>query len=335
VSYYDTVYVKRTTPVISLSTQDASCAAGGVITVNVAGGTGFQYSLNGAPMQSGNTFSNLASGNYTILVQSGSCAASAQATIALNNTLTVNALPGDTAVCAGGSFSPSMSFSSPNAQFTWTPSQGAGSPLPPGTPVTLNVGNQNTQFIVTATEGQCVAKDTINVTVFTGATANAGSDQTIIAGDQVQLQASGSQGTYLWTPSAGLSATNVLNPMASPQQTTTYTLQVTSVQGCLATDQVTVTVVPYCVKPMEAFTPNGDGINDRWLVTNGGCVREIKAEVFNRYGHRVFQDYAYDNNWDGTYKGKPLPDGTYYFVITYRLINNKLVYQKGNVTILR
>ena len=252
----------------------------------------------------------------------------------VNNTLIVNALPSDTSICAGGTFTPQVNSSSSGATFTWTPSSGVNAPLP-GQPVTLNAGQQNTQFIVTAVQGLCTAKDTINVSVFTGATANAGTDRSIIQGDAVQLQASGSQGTYLWTPSTGLSATNVLNPVASPTQTTTYTLQVTSTQGCTASDDITVVVVPYCVKPMEAFTPNGDGVNDRWLVTNGNCSKDIKAEVFNRYGHRVFQDNSYSNNWDGTYNGTPLPDGTYYFVITYRLLNNKLVYQKGNVTILR
>jgi gliding motility-associated-like protein len=171
--------------------------------------------------------------------------------------------------------------------------------------------------------------------VFTGAQANAGSDVLIIAGDVIQLNGSGTAGTYLWTPATGLSATNVLRPMASPTQTTTYTLQVTSPQGCIATDQVLVNVVPYCVKPMEAFTPNGDGINDVWLITNGGCLKTAKAEVFNRYGHKVFEDNDFHNNWNGTYKGSALPDGTYYFVITYQLINQKAVYLKGNVTILR
>jgi gliding motility-associated-like protein len=86
---------------------------------------------------------------------------------------------------------------------------------------------------------------------------------------------------------------------------------------------------------MEAFTPNGDGINDYWIIAEGGCLSFARAEVFNRYGHKVYESRDYKNNWDGTYKGSPLPDGTYYFIITYQLINGKPVYQRGNVTILR
>jgi gliding motility-associated-like protein len=173
--------------------------------------------------------------------------------------------------------------------------------------------------------------------VFQGAQSNAGSDRVIIAGDQIQLQGTGSAGsTYLWTPAGSInSGATTLTPTVAPLQTTTYTLTVTTPLGCTASDNTTVTVVPYCVKPMEAFTPNGDGLHDFWLVTNGNCISAAKAEVFNRYGNKVYESKDYKNNWDGTYKGSPLPDGTYYFVITYQLINGKTVYQKGNVTILR
>jgi gliding motility-associated-like protein len=86
---------------------------------------------------------------------------------------------------------------------------------------------------------------------------------------------------------------------------------------------------------MEAFTPNGDGINDLWLVTTGACLKQAKVEVFNRYGGAVYQNANYQNNWTGTFNGKPLPDGTYYYIISYQLINGKTVHVKGNVTILR
>ena len=57
--------------------------------------------------------------------------------------------------------------------------------------------------------------------------------------------------------------------------------------------------------------------------------------MYNRYGSKVFESQDYKNDWDGTYKNKPLPDGTYYYVIDYELLNNDRVFKKGNVTILR
>jgi gliding motility-associated-like protein len=166
----------------------------------------------------------------------------------------------------------------------------------------------------------------------------AGNNVTITAGQTVQLQGSGDTGIYLWTPSSGLSATNILNPLASPAVTTTYTLSITSMGGCTGSDEVEVNVLPSTAvdcKPMTAITPNGDGMNDRWVVTNADCPAAIRVTVFNRYGSPVFTSLNYQNDWQGTYKGSPLPDATYYFVIEYRLRNGNKISTRGNLTILR
>jgi gliding motility-associated-like protein len=111
---------------------------------------------------------------------------------------------------------------------------------------------------------------------------------------------------------------------------------VDAITGCSGNDDVLVTVAPYCIAVKNAFTPNGDGQNDRWLVTNGGaCTKSIAVKVFNRYGQLVFRSDNYQNNWEGTNDGKPIPDGTYYYVITYNLVSGKTFQTKGDVTILR
>jgi gliding motility-associated-like protein len=72
------------------------------------------------------------------------------------------------------------------------------------------------------------------------------------------------------------------------------------------------------------------------MVTNGaGCTNQIIAAVYNRYGNLVYRSDNYQNNWDGTYKGKPVPDGTYYYTLTYQLINGATRIAKGDVTLLR
>jgi gliding motility-associated-like protein len=331
VSFDDTVRIKRPTPIVSLTTTNQTCVAGGTITISLAGNpSGFQFSLNGGTLQSGSTFSNLNAGTYSIGVQSGSCSASSLAIISLVNNLSVNVLPADTSVCAGASFTPRVTTNA--TTYSWTPTSAVN---PANILQPLVTPTSNGQYILTASTGPCVINDTVNVTVFQSTPVNAGPDLTIISGDMVQLLANGSAGsTYVWTPASGLSAANVLRPNASPTATTTYTLRQTTAQGCTSQDEMTVTVLS-CVDPMIAFTPNGDGINDRWLVTNSQCLKSAKVEVFNRYGNKVFEDANYSNQWDGNYKGKPLPDGTYYYVVTYTLINGKPTYIKGNVTILR
>jgi gliding motility-associated-like protein len=315
--------------------QPSSCTANtGNITVLVPPGSGtepYYYALNGGNFQTSNQFGSLSSSSYVVSVKdSTGCVYNFTNVVGLNNIASVVALPSDTTICQGASFTPRVQ--SNGTVFSWTPTSAVGSPdvLQPALSPAAN-----TRYIVTATLGQCSTTDTLNVTVFQSIPVNAGPDLTIISGDMVQLQATGSTGsTYVWTPATGLSAANVLRPNASPTATTTYTLRQTTAQGCISQDEMTVTVLS-CVDPMVAFTPNGDGINDRWLVTNSQCLKSAKVEVFNRYGNKVFEDANYSNQWDGNYKGKPLPDGTYYYVVTYTLVNGKPTYIKGNVTILR
>jgi gliding motility-associated-like protein len=318
----------------TVTTTDANCTTSGSITITASGGGNppYQYSINGgSTYQSSNVFTGLAAGTYTVITRNPvtQCTATQQVTITFTNNLTMNNIAGGT-ICRGASFTPQVSSNA--ASYSWSPSAGVSNTTI-ANPV-LSPQNTTT-YTVTGTLGSCTIQRTVTVTVFEGATANAGPDAIILTGDVYQMLSSGSAGSYLWTPSTGLSSATVLSPSASPQTTTTYTLTVTSPQGCTASDQMTLTVVPYCIKPMNAFTPNGDGINDRWLITDGNCLIGVRAQVFNRYGSRVFESPNYDNTWDGTYKGKHLPDGTYYYVLEFVLLNGKRQVLKGDVTILR
>jgi len=330
----DTIRVTSTAsnPAATATTTPTNCdnSSGSIVVTASGGNAPYQYSLNGGPFQSGNVFSGLSQNTYTITVRDNSaCTFSLQATVDLQNNLTINA-GSDTTICRGASFTRAVSTNA--SSVIWSPSTGLSNPsiLNP-----VISPQSSTNYLITATQGICTVQDNFSVTVIPGALVNAGPDATIIEGDVYTIQATASPGNYTWTPSTGLSAVNVLNPTAMPLTTTMYTLTVTTAQGCVTSDDLTVTVIPYCVKPMEAFTPNGDGMNDRWLITNGNCLANARVQVFNRYGASVFESKDYKNTWDGSYNGKPLADGTYYYVITYKLINGKSVFIKGNVTILR
>jgi gliding motility-associated-like protein len=332
---YPVTIILQNTLTMTVSKTDANCSTNGSITITASGGGGanYEYSMNGGTSwQTSNVFNNVSAGTYSVLVRTVGALCQTtpqQVTVAFINNLTMNAING-ASICLGGSFSPVVVSNA--TSYAWTPTTGVSNP---------NIANPvlspqtTTTYTLTGTLGTCTIQRTVLITVAPGANANAGPDATILAGDTYLMLATGSAGTYLWTPSTGLSSATVLAPVANPTSTTTYTLRVTTAQGCFATDDVTITVVPYCVKPMDAFTPNGDGINDRWLITNGNCLISAKAQVFNRYGARVFESNNYKNDWDGTYKGKPLPDGTYYYVISFNILNGQTELLKGNVTILR
>ncbi len=90
-------------------------------------------------------------------------------------------------------------------------------------------------------QGGCAAASATVTVSEQAPSANAGADVALCAGDTVQLGGSGGI-AYAWTPGAGLSATDVADPLATPTTTATYTLTVTDAQGCTASDAVTVTV---------------------------------------------------------------------------------------------
>ena len=318
----------------TLAKTDADCSTAGTITVTASGGgvAPYEYSINGGTSyQSSNVFTGLAGGTYTVRTRNPvtGCTATGTITIVFTNTLTMSPITGGS-ICFGASFNPSVSSNA--SSYSWSPTTGvsntsiANPVLSPST---------TTTYSLTGTLGTCSTQQNVTVVVFPGATANAGADAIVIAGDPYQMQATASAGNYLWTPATGLNSPSNLNPIATPTSTTTYRLQVTTSQGCIAMDDMTLTVVPYCIKPMRAFTPNGDGINDKWLITDGSCLSSATVQVFNRYGSSVFESTDYRNTWDGTFKGKPLPDGTYYFIIRYQLINSRVETLKGNLTILR
>ena len=186
----------------------------------------------------------------------------------------------------------------------------------------------------------------IVVNVKAGLIVDAGANVTIARGATTQLLGVVTNAiapSYLWsTTSTNLALTSaiILNPIANPIQTTTYKLTVSDPTGpCPAISaNVTVTVVQSCINVRNAFTPNGDGKNDLWLVydqnfclATNGCT----VHVFNRYGSKVYESIGYQSNWDGTFKGKPLPDGTYYAVVDFVLFDGSKQTVRTDVTILR
>jgi gliding motility-associated-like protein len=110
--------------------------------------------------------------------------------------------------------------------------------------------------------------------------------------------------SYQWTPSLTLSDPAASNTIATPELTTTYTLEVSSPEGCSNQDTVTIYVDQrrQLFIPL-AFTPNSDGINDLYRV-NGNGICEIELFIYNRYGELVFYSTDINDGWDGTHKGE-------------------------------
>ncbi|HZI02090.1 MAG TPA: gliding motility-associated C-terminal domain-containing protein, partial [Flavisolibacter sp.] len=182
-------------------------------------------------------------------------------------------------------------------------------------PSSAGAGQHIIRYTFTANNG-CSNAKTTKLVVFPAPVANAGADRFVLEGGSVQLLGSGSGNgvNFLWTPSQSLNNPAIPQPQAAPIEDFIYTLKVTSSDGCTAVDNVKVTILKALVIP-NVFSPNGDGTNDRWEIRYLDTYPDATVEIFNRYGQPVFQSKGYSRPWDGTYKGNPLPAGTYYYII--------------------
>ncbi|WP_347158574.1 gliding motility-associated C-terminal domain-containing protein [Pontibacter chitinilyticus] len=144
--------------------------------------------------------------------------------------------------------------------------------------------------------------------------ADAGETVIIEQGKSAVLQGSGGV-TYHWEPATDLSDPEIANPVASPKETITYTLTVTNEAGCQDTDEVLVLVEKVLQIP-NAFSPNGDGVNDNWKIGNILEFPGVQLKVFDRWGNKIYQNDSYQNEWDGTYRGRVVPVGTYFYIFT-------------------
>ncbi len=199
---------------------------------------------------------------------------------------------------------------------------------------TTKVGR--TVYTFTPATGQCGTSSQIAIVVSPLPTLIMGPDVTIAPGASTELNVSvtGNIVSYQWEPSTGLNNASIKDPVASPSSTTVYTLVVTDDNKCEATDSMKITVSggTSIISVPNAFSPNGDGVNDTWIITNLSSFPGATVEVFNRYGQLVFHSENNNKVWDGTFNDKPLPLATYYYVIDLKNNEKKIA---GSVTIFK
>lgn len=184
---------------------------------------------------------------------------------------------------------------------------------------------------ITSFEG-CVDSSSKLVIVFDLPEVDAGQDTTISRGASAQLQARGGV-DYQWSPITGLNHSTIANPLARPLENTIYTVTVTDQNGCQNTDQVLVSLrEDFRVVANNVFTPDGNGMNDQWIIPNADAFEQVQVKIYDRYGVLVFEDDDYQNDWEGTRGTDILPDGTYYYTIMFTGTDK---YYSGALTILR
>lgn len=156
------------------------------------------------------------------------------------------------------------------------------------------------------------------VTVHPYPVVDAGPDRFVLEGGQVTLEpvVTGNDLTYLWTPNNSyiIGSNTVKNLVVKGVDDIRYLLTVTARGGCTDTSSVFIKVLKNPGVP-NIFSPNGDGVHDKWVIsyleTYPGCT----VDIYNRYGQLIFHSVGYQVPWDGKVNGRDVPVGTYYYIV--------------------
>lgn len=182
--------------------------------------------------------------------------------------------------------------------------------------------------------GPCYIESDTTVIKFDGPPKlNPGGTVYVLKGHTITLEPVSNENdlTYLWSPNIDIDNVNAKNPVITGDIDRFYTLTITNSLGCQTTDTTYIKVSPE-IKLPNAFTPNGDGVNDKWEIYGLSAYTQATVDIFNRYGQNLYHSVGYPIPWDGTYKGQPLPSGVYYYIINTK-VNNQVL--SGDIMIIR
>lgn len=223
----------------------------------------------------------------------------------------------------------------PPTRWIWDLGKGNSSGIQNPARAYQDSGSFNTSLHVYSAAGCGSDTASITLTVYPLPVLIMGTKSTaVLEGGEVKLKPSfvyGNMLSYLWTPSMYLSSDTAFSPVSKPVNDITYTLTVLAEGGCSVSDTIFIKVLKSPEVP-NAFSPNGDGVNDTWNIKYLESYPGATVDVFNRYGQIVYRSLGYTRPWDGRVQGSPLPIGTYYYIINPK--NGKPPIT-GSITIIR
>ncbi len=321
-------------PVVSKS-KDTSVCKGSEVQLLAGGGVSYDWIPAGSLSNSkiANPVAKpLSTTNYVVKVTSAEGCSSTDSIRVAVKPVAVITKSNDTTVC---NQAPVKLFVSGGLSYFWSPSSTLDNPLS-ATPVASPLST--TVYHVAITDAQsCIYNDSIKVTLAPSPDVQVSKLNNInCALPLTQLLATGAQ-DYSWTPVTGLNNPNISNPIASPIVSTTYTVTGKDINGCADTAAITVNVnfdgtnlygLP------NAFTPNGDGLNDCFGIKYWGHVTELSFSIYNRFGERVFYTSDASICWDGTYKSEPQNSDVYIYLVKAKTDCGNID-TKGTITLLR
>jgi gliding motility-associated-like protein len=201
----------------------------------------------------------------------------------------------------------------------------------------FTLGKKNIQLTMNSPNGCSSTFDTsVRIHEYPSAAITA-SATNLCKGDTVTLHATeGAHYFYEWAPRAFLLQDNLPTITTVVNDDIKVWVKVTTQWGCSKSDTTLITTENCCnIYFPDAFTPNGDGTNDKFRIITNGNHTIHTFKVMNRWGHVIYEGKDITNGWDGTYKGIPQDPGTYYYYVNYICNNGKQLEKAGNFILVR
>lgn len=228
--------------------------------------------------------------------------------------------------------------------YIWSPSSGLSSTTisnPLAYPTTTSI------YRIVGYDGANCFTDTTYIKVVVGQklAISLGSDLNLATGTLYNFTpviTNGPVRNWLWSPTTNLSCSNCPSPVASIKRDINYTVSITDIYGCSATDRITIKA--FCENSQvfipNAFTPDGDGINDILMIRTKGIVKINHFRIFNRWGELIFEKNDFPPNnaqygWDGKIRGVTGPPDVFVYTAQVVCENGTSFIYKGNTSIIR
>ena len=191
------------------------------------------------------------------------------------------------------------------------------------------------KYFLIATNGSCADTIEYDIKVVPNPMISVVPSISIFKDEVARLTVTGADPTYnySWTPSQDLSDSSIAEPISSTRETINYILTVTDTNRCQTVDS---TLVNYekLLRVASGLSPNGDGVNDVWELPILDEFPNASVQIFNRWGTLIYeQRNGYNKPWDGTYEGKFVPIGTYYYIIDFK--DSRLNPLTGPITVVK
>jgi len=323
-----------------------SCAGGenGSIALNISGGSP-PYQIDWSNGDSSQTITGLGEGTYSVTVTDGSGCSQIDSTEATAPPpiLASYSIPAQDCDPNAGTDLLLDSLSGGIGPFSWSLNGVSFAEVGP-TPFLLLAIPPGQQQIFLRDDNGCQRIDTVDVPdPGNELVLEVPNEFTLFRGESVTIepQVNFTPVAVSWTPPEGISDPTLLNVTAAPITTTTYTLAVQSQEGCLLSEEITLQVIqPRRVYVPDAFSPNGDGANDRFFPFTEAGNTIVRFEIYDRWGSRIFlaenlMQIDASQGWDGSFRGKPMPPGVYVYVVEILYPDDSSELRRGEVTLMR